>query len=858
MSNITGNILNPTITREALRLSLNNRNTGLEVFDLTHITLGDVGFTVTGDETAIPGEKMRATIADATRVQFNTVMLRALFADKELPGFWVRSVGFWAGDLLFAVWSHATETLLFKSPKSDLVFSHHLELAQIPPEQITVNVNREAAEGLNLSLTPYMAAMAAAQIDAMLRDVDHGDRLVVLETQGRSHAAQLDRHTRELQRQAEVDHQLKRQIDLHASDSQLLGRVSAWQSEQNAEILRSLGQSGLFMTRGYAVLGNNSYDRYWSEGFNPANIHNHVNYAGMPGTAEFAVVVNGYYLRTRHNDYLMRKPSAVGAPFLATDSLDPPALPQAVTTGTVGDQMAAMRTLFQRYEAGEMPPGFGWSLTYVEFWFEPMSDTVAETFPSFRHQDRINNADRVFQEAMRYNAGGYKDRFENVRFEAPVVKWINADGRPVVARLRYRMATVDVSHLGDMRKWMTPVEDLAYEQGFGRPSSRYKIAEAKNAPGNLDRLMAEIPGLDGFGASLTETYLEYGQTASIREWSRDAPINAANYNRFARLATLDAANRDRFHRGFNDPNLFVASTTRPEVLPMPLDGQNYRFTYALPFELILRTPLESWNPHALPEIAPNALAGNGSQAAPYNGVTRSGNDNGNSRNYRTPADFFATGPAQFTDVADTGFQAAWVLDSSGTPRLMRGSGIYVVLPAITGLKAPVRVRHPIYPVFEEGSHAYAQMQGLRRDQAKAVASLAASQMELMARLEQQRDATNTALRRGEALAQELARVKTNEDAERQAESLVRVDQARASASLATAQIDGMLRQLQTDQSIVGLQGSLVSEVNKASVDRERKRRDMLTAVAAVATVAVDGMVREVGGQSPEPEINTRR
>lgn len=788
MSDITGNILNPTITRAALRLSLNNRNTGLEVFELTHITLGDTGFAVTGDETAIPGEKMRATIADATRVQFNTVMLRALFADKELPGFWVRSVGFWAGDMLFAVWSHPTETLLFKSPKSDLVFSHHLELAQIPPEQITVNVNREAAEGLNLSLTPYMAAMAAAQIDAMLRDVDHQDRIEVLETQGRSHGGRLDVAEADIRDLKAVDRATRSDLDAARAEMLQNAKIAAWQSEAHAEIMRGMGHSGLYQVRSYTTGGATSFARPWTEGFNPANIHNHPNYDGMPGTAEFSAVVNGYYLRTRHNDYRLRRPADAGSAFLETVSVDAPALPAAVTSaGSVPNQIAAMRNLFSQYQEGKWPAGFGWTLSYVEFWFEPLSGTSRETFDSFRHQDRASGVDAVLREVMKFNAGGYKDRFENIRFEAPVVRWIDANGLPTYGRLRYRMAAVDVSHLGDLRKWLEPFDDPMLRQGARRESGRFQLLGKDGSPDILDSLMTAIPGLDGAGASLEEEYGEYALANTLLKADRSGPLNAAYYSRYYAGFLNDAVNRKNHRRGFNDPMLFAAATSRPEVHGMAIDGKDYRFSWAVPFELILRTPLESWNPYGIEEVA--RVTGNGLEATPYSGYNR------NNFFHRVPSEFYGN-VVQFSDAADTRNQA-WMRLPDQSVRQCRASGIYIALPSINGVAGTVRLRYPIYPVFHEGSHAYAMVQALRREQAEAT------------------------------------------------------------SALATVQMDILQRQVGfADQAVLNHQ-LMLDAVHQARGDAKARDDDIAATVATLAAVAMDAMVRESGGEPLESEIYTR-
>lgn len=477
--------------------------------------------------------------------------------------------------------------------------------------------------------------------------------------------------------------------------------ISAWHYELQAELLRGLGQSGVYQTRSYHFGGDDAFDRPWSESFAPASIHNHPNFKGTPGMGEFTAVLNGYYVRTRHNDYRLKRPADVGSAFLATQDVDAPPVPAAIAgAGSVDAQIAALRGLFRDYQGGAFPGGFGWTLAYLEVWFEAYQETVSDTYDSFRHQQYVTTVGAALREVLKYNYGGYKNPTENVAFEPPVVRFLDESGRPVMARLRYRIAAVDVSELGDLRQALVPVDDWAQSARTGRAPARFKIPEAANGPGMLDALMQKVPGLDGTGAVLTESY----GTAVIKEYGGAMPANAAYYRRFNTGAT-DAANRNNFRRGFNDPTLFVAMTSRSEVCPMTVSGQTWRFSYAMPLELILRTPLERWNPHAIAEVA--SVSGAGTQASPYSGV------NGNARFYRVPAAFYGT-EMSFTDPADTGGSAAYVTAGNGQAVQVRAAGIHVALPSIPGVGS-VRCRYPIYPVFHEGSHAQGQVEAMRRE-----------------------------------------------------------------------------------------------------------------------------------------------
>jgi hypothetical protein len=55
-----------------------------------------------------------------------------------------------------------------------------------------------------------------------------------------------------------------------------------------------------------------------------------------------------------------------------------------------------------------------------------------------------------------------------------------------------------------------------------------------------------------------------------------------------------------------------------------------------------------------------------------------------------------------------------VLDKTGNLRKLQSSGVRIMLPEIPGVPGPVRTRFPIYPLHEEGSTVWKEMEALRR------------------------------------------------------------------------------------------------------------------------------------------------
>lgn len=485
----------------------------------------------------------------------------------------------------------------------------------------------------------------------------------------------------------------------HKAQLSSVAMALAYQSEAKAMYLRSIGQSGLLRVRQYNYHGD--FKRPATESGQPAHMHNHPQYRYLLGSGEVQFVINGYLGQTRHRDYSMVTPQAVGSNYTAVDYIQPPALPESLTTGSVEDQTTALRELFQRFQEGEMPEGFGWTLTALECWFEPFSEEVTDAYSgTFRHAQYVENMNQALREGIQWTAGGARHLGENYAFEMPVCRILDTEGNPVVGILKHRMIAVDVSSLGDLRPYIHRVDDPVRCTGMGVESTRFLIEENDYAGGMLDRMMGLLPGLDGHGAVLREEYPSSGYTV-YDYFEQGQELNAAYYSRFTHTKGRDASNQSVLLRGFNDPYLFAASTSREEVLNTPINGLDYRFSWAIPMEVVLRTPLETWNPYEIPEASYGSLsagsAGDGSQVDPLHGY------NSSAYYYITPTQLFSGGG--FADVADTVGSGVWMRGGDGEAYKCRESGHWVTLPTIDGVEGSIRQRYSIFPDHQDGSKA---------------------------------------------------------------------------------------------------------------------------------------------------------
>ncbi len=345
------------------------------------------------------------------------------------------------------------------------------------------------------------------------------------------------------------------------------------------------------------------------------------------------------------------------------------------------------------------------------------------------------------------NASGLKPRYENTSFMPTIIRQTDDRGRPHFSVLRYRVCVV---RLGTYRDY--PVHDMVYqvddpmtrmtlnrnnEQLAGSRLGRFSLRRSIGGEpiltrqinaGLLDTIMGKVPGLDGLGANIEKEYEDTRTTESgggsfvqgLRRWKSNDPLNAAYYNRLYSYALPGAAGRRDYRMGFNDPTLFVASNTKDEVTSYRGLGGGHKFSWAIPLELMVSTPLQTWNP--LNVVIDGPREGVGTRANPYTRALEAG------RWYLTPQAFFDVEAVQVGDPADTG-QAVYMLDGVGNPMLARGSGVYVFLPEISN-SAESRLRWPIAPIHHEGGYPFAHQQAVQLEQNAALGTLTSEILKL--------------------------------------------------------------------------------------------------------------------------------
>jgi len=266
---------------------------------------------------------------------------------------------------------------------------------------------------------------------------------------------------------------------------------------------------------------------------------------------------------------------------------------------------------------------------------------------------------------------------------------------------------------GNRFKLIKDVEALNRLREGGMPTAGWQqLAESGLARFTLDQdsmdaICAQVWGLDGEGAFIPEVIDSYGTNFTTYNVVGDAQANLAKYNRTYKIGSNDAAGRTTARRGFNDPTLYVAKTTLSSVV----EG----YSFMIPLELIVRTPLEVWNPWGLNLIDGNPASGGsgaGTPASPWNAAYTQLWYN------LLPPNFFSAGAS---DPADTTTGGVWILAANGSAYPADNSGIFITIggaadyrnPAGNTISTVFRQRYAIAPVWHEFTYANVQLNNFK-------------------------------------------------------------------------------------------------------------------------------------------------
>ena len=655
---------------------------------ITHVAIGDEAWVPDATATELRNERMRVPIESRSLVSDGVWKVTTTITGEA--DFFAREIGFFADD-------DGTPVLLF-------VYAHD--------EQVFAGVTRGQETEFELQVS--LAAVPEGTVEFAFLDASQTIQDLIDDARNRHNLG------------GDFNFALTRDLKYWKA-------VAVEELEREAMIWRATGQSGLTVMRQYANGGDDALFRPGAVSFSALGQHDHPEYRMMSGLPELQAAINGYPVQTRHTDY--RWLEAADGRYLASSPAAMPELPAAIAAEeSVAGQMALMKNFYRALASFDPAhfPGFrdhvDVHVSYLEIWPEEVIDSrLVDAVHSFRHALDGATIDKIHASTIAHALTGQKPVGENTSLTPRLVRLSDDRGTPRYAVTRYRVLT---KRLGTLAEW--PVDDMVdvvddpatrirFDQGgkafANSRQSRFRVLHAqgdieiaaRSGPGLLDRIMAQIPGLDGPGAEIAEQSAER-QGRVIRGFG-DTDLNAARYSRWHAKPPSGTGSDTR--RGFNDPTLFVAQATREEVAGFAARGHDFRVSWAIPMEIILAPPHMAWNPYRLPELedraAVTANGANGNTAA-----TAFAGIHPDRYWYMTPDELFTGRPGWR--------QRAWVRDPDGTARRVRASGVYIFMPAIERC-GPVRLRYPIAPIHHEGSPAYGHALAIREEAGAVQAAL---------------------------------------------------------------------------------------------------------------------------------------
>jgi len=520
---------------------------------------------------------------------------------------------------------------------------------------------------------------------------------------------------------------------LDTSMDQLAGLFQQVMRQQDymEERLRSSGYSGIKKVR-VKNTGTRSY--YTTSHANQETVQSmrdHAGHARKVGMGEVVAVMNGIQFRTGNNDFYLNRPHRTSQGYHDVEPIELPPVPNSVVqlAPNVTAQIAEMKKYFEAYAKKDKDI----KSDYDEFFYTVLCYLEGHWAPS-NERDGRQETDEV-----RFAAATGRDSDEYVPYRPK--KMIRLNGVvPEFARWNHRIVCaptkkppgINLLFVGGRlfdEQFMDLREDLSVrianhitiEDHKQSRRARFVVNDSEHSGTctshycTIDSMMYRIPGKNNYPARFNDAV--FGEEAFIDKNHQNL-ANTARYHRFYKSNQVDQVNQNIRLRSYHDANLYYAETTHHEVASAEVagEGEAKRWTYAIPLEMIVLTPLSTWNPYNLLYHDANT------DSAGYEAVN-AGNRNGGLGTdtaydgirddlfFQTPAEFFETGEFSPSSDDTTPDGVIGVLDQSDNVQRVVASGIRTFLPSISGV-GNIRTRYPIAPLHIEGNQIYMETEAL--------------------------------------------------------------------------------------------------------------------------------------------------
>lgn len=152
----------PKVTQAGKAAAIDASNAGLTL-RITAMSYGTGQYDPTGFETALFNEVKRVPVSGAMRPRPNQMRVGGVWADHAAESE-IGEIAFWAGNVLFAVWSRKTGGPIgYKTLGVDFVAFYDLVFDEVPAGSIEVVINTDVSEALSALLVHEVADDAHSQ-----------------------------------------------------------------------------------------------------------------------------------------------------------------------------------------------------------------------------------------------------------------------------------------------------------------------------------------------------------------------------------------------------------------------------------------------------------------------------------------------------------------------------------------------------------------------------------------------------------------------------------------------------------------------------------------------------------------------
>jgi len=164
----------PIITDVGKAALINVNNNGFEL-ELTHIGFGTSNFVPDGTETTATDEIKRVGISGSVDISPTSFQILANVLADEGAAAWISSLYFYAGDVLFAVFSTETGNIFHLSERHTSTVNYVLDVSSLPEGSVSIMIDAEAAA--SLKLIGEQSQVILNELKLYVRELSEGNNL---------------------------------------------------------------------------------------------------------------------------------------------------------------------------------------------------------------------------------------------------------------------------------------------------------------------------------------------------------------------------------------------------------------------------------------------------------------------------------------------------------------------------------------------------------------------------------------------------------------------------------------------------------------------------------------------------------